>query len=144
MNRAIATAAAVLAGTLGPSTVWAAERGRAESGDTTAMLTGLGVVVLIVILASAVAWYVRRLERTRRSHSHPLLMKDLCKLHGLCRSERRLLSWVAQIYHLRYPSQLFLDPKWLDSENLVPALQPKAAELTAIRSRIFAEEPAAG
>ncbi len=145
MNRAIACAALLLSGIHAPTTVWAAaERARPESTESTTTFILWSLVVVVAALVGGGLWYLHLWRHASAAHSHPRLMKDLCRLHGLGRSDRWLLGQVAQVHQLRYPALVFLDSKWLDVQHLTPALQAKQADLAAIRARIFAEEPAAG
>ncbi len=80
---------------------------------------------------------------THRWHnSHGGLFCSLCRVHRLDRSARRLLKQVVQYHRLAQPARVFIEPYWLDPTRLGAPLRGRAAEVAALRSRLFDLDPA--
>ena len=104
----------------------------------------LGTVVLVLVAAVLVAtWTVRAAQAwMKRWHDSPTrLFLDLCRAHGLNRYERRLLRRMARLQRLPRSADVFLAPQHFDAEQLARTLSPQAAQLQALRARLF-ESPA--
>ncbi len=103
------------------------------------IVTGLLVVAVIALLIWVLSYFLNSQER-RRAHASPIgLFLSLCSAHRLRWSERWLLWRVARRQRLRDPARLFLEPERLDRANLAPSLRLRAAEIEALRDRLFAE-----
>jgi len=90
----------------------------------------------VITVVSLLCYLANRTVQRRRRYSHAGLFRQLCRLHNLDRSSRRLLRRLARRYKLSQPARLLVDPRWLDS---VAASVPPArrAELTGLRQRLF-------
>jgi len=108
---------------------------RVDTGETWVWLAAAGGMIALLCLA---VWLVYRWQHRRRQHSHRSLFQGLCRTHGLDRGARRLLRQVARRHHLRQPGRLFTEPKWLNPAELPAALRRRAAEVAALRNRLFA------
>jgi len=85
-----------------------------------------------------VVYCCNRLIQRRRYNSHSSLFSGLCQVHGLDHSARGLLKQLARKHGLRHPARLFTEPGWLDPARLQGSLHGRAAEVTALRNRLFA------
>jgi hypothetical protein len=103
---------------------------------STVWILAAGIVPVGVLL-----YLLNRLARRWRRNSHPALFSGLCRLHGLDLGARQLLKQVVQYYRLIQPARLFIEPQWLDPARLRGPLQARAAELTALRGRLFGLDP---
>lgn len=72
-----------------------------------------------------------------RFDSHGSLFSELCRLHDVDRTGRKLLRRVARHHKLRHPARLFTEPKWLDPGGVSGSLQRRRGELKALRKRLF-------
>jgi len=109
---------------------------RFELDDLVTGLLLLGACSLGIFLLSRFANQDRR-----RSFNRPrALFRELCKAHGLDFASRRLLARLARSQKLKHPARLFLEPARFEPPNLSPELAAKAAELRALRDRLFREE----
>jgi hypothetical protein len=122
---------------LGAGNLGAASR-RADRVDTTEALVWLGVAGGMIALVCLVICLGSRLHRRRRYHSHGLLFRALCRIHGLDHRARRLLKQVARHHKLAQPARLFTEPKWLNPAGLRGALRRRATEVAILRNRLFA------
>lgn len=105
--------------------------------------TGQAVVWLVVAVGiiAGVCLAIRlgsRLLHQRRFNSHASLFRGLCQAHDLDAGDRRLLKQVARHHRLAQPARLFTEPKWLDPAGLRGGLRGRAAQVAALRSRLFA------
>ena len=92
----------------------------------------LGPIVLILVLATVQRW-----RSQRRRHSPQALFAELCRAHGLDRSDRRVLRRVARRLQLPQPSLLFLDAQLLDGGGANAETGARQEDLTRIRQRLF-------
>jgi len=115
----------------------AAGRYRAGRADTGEMLVWLLIAGGTIAAVCVLLYVVNRLLHRWRYNSHPALFYGLCKVHGLDGNARRLLRQVARSHNLRWPGRLFVEPKWLEPANLGGTLRARAAELVALRERLF-------
>lgn len=115
----------------------AASRYRASRADAGEVLVWLLIAVGAIAAVCVLLYAVNRMVHRWRYNSHPALFYGLCKVHGLDGNARNLLKQVARLHNLRWPGRLFIDPKWLDPANQGGSLRARAAELAALRERLF-------
>lgn len=99
----------------------------------------LFLVSFVVIAVAILVAVLKRLSREtpqRPTNSPRRLFRDLCRLHGLDRSTRRLLKRLARQQQLDHPSRLFVEPERFDAHNL-GSLAGDQRRLHAIRQRLF-------
>jgi len=108
---------------------------RVDTGEALLWLAAAGGMIALVCLAIRL---VSRWQHRRRHNSHRRLFQGLCRTHGLDRGARRLLRQVARHRQLKQPARLFTEPKWLNPANLPGVLRRRAAEVAALRNRLFA------
>lgn len=127
-------------GSLAPWLLLAARRSAAESKAGGEVVVWL-VVALVAItgvcggLCLAHRWWERH-----RHQSHAALFKGLCDAQGLDAPARRLLAQVGRHHRLAQLARLFTEPQWLDPASLGGPLEARAAELSALRTRLFSME----
>ncbi len=108
--------------------------GRSGSGE---MIAYLGVAVVAIAVVCVGAYLASRVVHQRRFNNHGTLFSGLCKMHALDRSARNLLVEVAQHRRLSQRARLFTDPRWLDPATLRGPIRRKAADIDALRRRLF-------
>jgi hypothetical protein len=108
---------------------------RVGTGEALVWLAVAGGMIALVCLAIRL---VSRWRYRRRHNSHRRLFQGLCRTHGLDRGARRLLRQVARHRQLKQPARLFTEPRWLNPADLPGALRRRAAEVAALRNRLFA------
>lgn len=109
---------------------------RVDTADGQTVLLWLTAAAAVITAVSLLCWFANRTVQRRRRYSHAGLFGQLCRLHNLDRSSRRLLRRLAGRHKLSQPARLLVDPRWLDSAA-APALPARRAELTALRQRLF-------
>lgn len=65
------------------------------------------------------------------------LFRELCIVHQLDRSNRRLLARLAEAWQFSQPAQVFLTPAAFERERLPESLRSQAAELEGLHKRLF-------
>jgi hypothetical protein len=97
----------------------------------------LTAVTLLVIVA--IVWQTISTRRRRDFHydSPPRLFLELCRVHKLNWSHRRLLKHLAAARGLKSPATLFVEPEYFDMTNVPMALKASAAELRQLRQKLF-------
>ena len=108
--------------------------GRRGGGEIVTYLTIAVVAIAAVCVGAYLAsWMVHQ----RRFNHHGSLFSGLCRTHALDRSARKLLIEVARHWRLSQRSRLFTDPRWLDPAKLRGPIRRKAADIEALRGRLF-------
>ncbi len=107
----------------------------ANDGSTLFWLLTVGGGIVGVVVALSI---VTQVLHHRRRNSQAGLFDGLCKLHELPRNHRALLKQLAASYGLgAMPARVFTEPRWLDPNPNHPLFRTRAAELAAIRDRLF-------
>ena len=118
-----------------PATLLAAGNyGRRSGGE---MVVYLAVAVVAIAVVCVGAYLVSLVVHQRRFNSHGALFSGLCRIHALDRNARKLLIEVAQHRRLSQRARLFTDPRWLDPATLRGPIRRKAADVDALRRRLF-------
>ena len=115
---------------------FSSRRTRLDSDD---ILTAIVVIALIALGVYLLAKVNARREKGRSFKSPRGLFRELCKVHDMCRAEKRLLKQIARWQRLSQPARLFLEPDRFDIANLSPQLQGQMADVLAIRDSLFAQ-----
>ena len=97
----------------------------------------LSAVTLLVI--ATIVWQTISIRRRRDFHydSSARLFLDLCRVHKLNWSDRRLLKQLSASRGLKSPEALFVEPEYFDMTNIPKALRASAAELRQLRHKLF-------
>jgi hypothetical protein len=99
-----------------------------------------GMVALAAVGWLLASWYARR--ETRVVNSSRRLFRELCRAHGLNRSNRELLEDIADWHELADPVQLFFEPRRFLPPDLHEALKCEA-EVAQLQYQLFGK-PANG
>ncbi len=101
----------------------------------TMLVTG-GLIVLCLTLVF-IGRYFRRFERLKSYNSPPELFRELCRVHRLDWSSRRLLKRLAAEWEMTSPALLFVEPERFNAARLPADWQPSANQLERIRQQLF-------
>jgi len=112
------------------------ENAQFDLGKATALLLVAGSFVFLFWGLSLV---LARQERSQNSSSPKNLLRALCQAHGLSRSDRWILTKLADHYKLRSPVFLFLQPERFVVEELPASLAKKSEEVERIQAVLFAD-----
>ena len=113
-------------------------RDKQENQGGTDMLLWIGIVVGVFVAIAIVAHFVARRDKRQIFNSSRGLFRALCRAHQLDFASRRLLRWIARDQQVEPAARLFLEPEQFEPENMSPALNSRAAEIMALRKRLFA------
>lgn len=106
-----------------------------SDGSALFWLAAIGGVVVVGVVVLSI---VTRVLHHRSRSSQAGLFDGLCKLHELSRNHRTLLKQLAASYGLgAMPARVFTEPRWLEPNPNNPLFRTRAAELAAIRDRLF-------
>jgi hypothetical protein len=102
-------------------------------------IVGLLVIAGIVLVVSwgLLHWRASR-KRLGYDNLHQLFVQ-LCRLHQIDRSGRRLLTQLARLKGVHHPAQLFLLPDRFDEASLPREWEPAAVRVRELRARIFGD-----
>lgn len=100
------------------------------------------LIILGVVIAAIVGTLIWQLIAGRRLHdfrcnSASRLFGELCRVHRLGRTSRKLLKQLAVARSLKSADLLFVEPEYFDLTNIPPALKSSANELRQLRHRLF-------
>lgn len=113
-------------------------RDKRENQGGSDMLLWIGIVVGVFLAIALVAHFVARRDKRQIFNSPRGLFRALCRAHQLDFASRRLLRWIARDQQIEPPARLFLEPEQFEPENMSPALNARAAQILALRKRLFA------
>ncbi len=114
------------------------DRLQAESTSSIWLLLAVGGVLLIALLIAG--WSLKRwfLKRRNNSLSDPrLMLRELCKAHGLSRRVERLMLTTARCLGVKHPGRLFLEPLLLSAALRQPELAHHHKAILLLQARIF-------
>jgi hypothetical protein len=100
-------------------------------------LIATGIIVGISLTLILIGRYFRRFERLKSYDSAPELFRELCRLHRLDWSSRRLLRRLAAEWEMTSPALLFIEPERFNAARLPVEWQEKSQDLERIRQRLF-------
>ena len=116
---------------------------RFQGGGAQISTTHFVVFCVVAVILGVVLWWVARAVALRDGRSYfstKRLFYELCRLHELDLSSRRLLRRLAQARQLKHPSQLFLEPTWFEPAEIPAALRPFQPQLAEIKQQLFESE----
>jgi hypothetical protein len=97
------------------------------------LLAGAAVVGFFYILSRFTSW-----REGRSSYHNPKqLFRKLAAAHSLNFRERWLIGQAARYVNIPLPACLFLRPDLFDAASAHPELSPRAAELIALKRKLF-------
>lgn len=95
------------------------------------------VIITICVTLLLVGRYFRRFERLKSYDSPPELFRELCRVHRIDWSHRRLLKRLAAEWEMTSPALLFVEPERFNAARLPADWQEKAVELEQLRQQLF-------
>ncbi|MEX2091112.1 MAG: hypothetical protein WD971_00470 [Pirellulales bacterium] len=102
--------------------------------ETMLVTGGLLAVCLTLIF---IGRYFRRFERLKSYNNLPELFRELCRVHRLDWSSRRLLKRLAAEWEMTSPALLFVEPERFNVARLPADWQQDANQLERIRQQLF-------
>jgi hypothetical protein len=117
--------------------VWGRFDHQHPSDGTNQMLILFGLAALLAVAMFVWLRAVRGPQRHFTSNSPSRLFRELCRVHGLNFSTRRLLKRLAAARGLPSAALLFVEPEHYDTSNLPANLQPAASELQRLHDQFF-------
>jgi hypothetical protein len=96
-----------------------------------------GVLIAICLTLLFIGRYFRRFERLKSYDSPQELFRELCRVHRLDWSSRRLLRRLAAEWEMTSPALLFVEPGRFNAARLPADWQPRATQLERIRQQLF-------
>lgn len=121
-----------------PASTQMGNRLQAESANSIWLLLAIGGVLLIGLLIAG--WSLKRwfLKRRNNSLNDPrLMLRELCKAHGLSRRVERLILTMARCLGVKHPGRLFLEPRLLSAAIQQPELAHHRKAILLLQARIF-------
>jgi hypothetical protein len=97
-----------------------------------------GVIIGVCVVLLLVGRYFRRFERLKSYDSPPELFRELCRLHKLDWSSRRLLRRLAAEWEMTSPALLFIEPERFNVSRLPMEWHEETDRLQTLRDRLFA------
>ena len=113
-------------------------RFRADAGQHN--YNSLFSFLMLIACATLVIWGLTRLVQWTEKHgknSPRALFRELCRVHRIGWSERRMIKDLAEWQHLDQSAQVFLEPERFDAALLSPGLAEHRESLEALRDKIF-------
>jgi hypothetical protein len=95
-----------------------------------------GLLVLVVVLL-AIGRFAVQYEQRQATNSASGLFKELCRIHKLNYSSRRLLKRLAAYWRLESPAVLFVEPTLLSPEKLPTEWHRELKQIAALRRQLF-------
>jgi len=96
-----------------------------------------GIIIAISLTLLLVGRHFRRFERLKSYDSPPELFRELCRVHRLDWSSRRLLKRLAAEWEMTSPALLFIEPERFNAARLPADWQSSAEQLNQIRQQLF-------
>jgi len=96
-----------------------------------------GIIIAISLTLLLVGRHFRRFERLKSYDSPPELFRELCRVHRLDWSSRRLLKRLAAEWEMTSPALLFIEPERFNAARLPADWQSNAEQLNQIRQQLF-------
>lgn len=101
----------------------------------TLMVTGALVAICLALLL--IGRHFRRFERLKSYDSPPELFRELCRVHRLDWSSRRLLKRLAAEWEMASPALLFIEPERFNAARLPADWHSKSHQLEQLRQHLF-------
>jgi len=96
-----------------------------------------GIILAISLTLILIGRHFRRFERMKSYNNTPELFRELCRLHRLDWSSRRLLKRLAAEWEMTSPALLFIEPERFNAARLPADWQEQSAQLERLRHQLF-------
>jgi len=110
---------------------------RSRGADTGEVLLYLGIAVVVIGGVCGVLYAFNRHRQAQRFKSHSSLFTSLCQRHELDRAARTLLKQIASHHNVKYPAQVFIEPKLFEPNNLNASLRSQGLQIASLRNQLF-------
>jgi hypothetical protein len=111
---------------------------RPDTVDTGGLATALLIFCLFFVSVWGIARVFIKPETGSNQKSASALLRELCRGHGLSRTDWWLLTRLAHYHGLTDPAIVFLEPRWLDPDLCGSAWQRQAGRLRRLQLTLFA------
>ena len=115
-------------------------RGTGARAGMSPWLVGL-LLVLVVAAAVFLRWRYRKLRAREGAYDPVGLFYELSRIHGLTRSQSRLLLRIGRAINTTHPAAVFLQPEAFWQVTELPTFQKRKAEWTVLADRIYERIP---
>jgi hypothetical protein len=112
-------------------------RSRSMEDNAFEVLAVTGVLIVVCLTLLLIGRHFRRFERLKSYDSPPELFRELCRVHRLDWSSRRLLRRLAAEWEMTSPALLFIEPERFNAARLPDDWQPHAPKLERLRQQLF-------
>jgi len=102
--------------------------------ETCLVAAGLVAVCLTLFL---IGRYARRFENLKSYDNAPELFRELCRVHRIDWSNRRLLKRLAAEWEMTSPALLFVEPERFNPARLPAEWQQQALQLESLGRLLF-------
>lgn len=112
---------------------------RFKPGGSQVEFEHLLMIAIVLIVLTVLAWLVTKWFNARQENGYSSprrLFNELCRAHGLRRSERELLREIAGWHRIGNPVQLFIEAHRFEAAAMLKDLG-RSEEIAAIRQRLF-------
>lgn len=113
---------------------------RQHSVDWNGLVLWGAVAVAFVVVMIFLSRRMNHKEENRETDDPLALFLSLCRVHGLNRPSRQLLTQLAVAHGLTQPATLFLEPDRFTKDRLPKSLQGKAKQLEMLCDQLFSRE----
>jgi hypothetical protein len=96
-----------------------------------------GALIAVCLTLLLVGRFFRRFEGLKSYDSPPELFRELCRVHRLDWSSRRLLRRLAAEWEMTSPALLFVEPERFNAARLPEDWQQHAQHLERLRQKLF-------
>ena len=96
-----------------------------------------GILVAICVTLLLVGRFARRFENLKSYDSPPELFRELCRVHRLNWSSRRLLKRLAADWQMPIAASVFVEPERFNTARLPAEWEQRTEQVERIRSQLF-------
>lgn len=100
-------------------------------------LVAAAIIISISVTLLLIGRHFRRFERLKSYDSPPELFRELCRVHRIDWSDRRLLKRLAAEWEMTSPALLFIEPERFNAARLPEHWREKSSRLEELRQRLF-------
>jgi hypothetical protein len=102
--------------------------------ETALVAAGLVAICLTLLF---IGRYARRFENLKSYDNAPELFRELCRVHRIDWTSRRLLKRLAAEWEMTCPANLFVEPDRFNTARLPAEWQQNAPQLESLRRQLF-------
>jgi hypothetical protein len=102
--------------------------------ETALVAAGLVAICLTLLF---IGRYARRFENLKSYDNAPELFRELCRVHRIDWTSRRLLKRLAAEWEMTCPANLFVEPDRFNPARLPAEWQQNTTQLESLRRQLF-------